>query len=75
MGSALQNLLGTSAFNRLALHAVTLGLVDPLVGRFIGEPTGPQYLVVNSGRYPVAELYDANRDNRWDDLLVALRSW
>lgn len=75
MGSALQNLIGTSAFNRLALHAVTLGLVDPLVGRFIGEPTGPQYLVVNSGRYPVAELYDANRDNRWDNLLVALRSW
>ena len=75
MGTALQNLLGTSAFNRLALHAVTLGLLDPLVGRFIGEPTGPQYLVVNSGTYPVAELYDTNRDNRWDNLLVALRSW
>jgi len=75
MGTALENLLGTSAFNRLALHAVTLGLLEPLVGRFIGQPTGPQYLVVNSGAYPVAELYDTNRDNRWDNLLVALRSW
>jgi hypothetical protein len=75
VGSALQNLLGNTAFNRLALHAITLGLVEPLVGRFIGEPTGPQYLAVNSGTYPVAELYDANRDSRWDNLLVALRSW
>lgn len=75
MGTALENLLGTSTFTRLALHAVTLGLLDPLVGRFVGEPAGPQYLAVNSGTYPVAELYDTNRDNRWDDLLVALRSW
>lgn len=75
VGSALQNLLGNTAFNRLALHAVTLGLVEPLVGRFIGEPAGPQYLAVNSGAYPVAELYDTNRDSRWDNLLVALRSW
>jgi hypothetical protein len=75
MGSALENLLGTTAFNRLALHAVTLGLLDPLVGSFIGQPTGPQYLVVNSGTYPVAEFYDTNRDNRWDDLLIALRPW
>jgi hypothetical protein len=75
VGTALQTLLGPAAFNRLALHAVTLGLLDPLVGRFVGEPTGPQYLVVNSGTYPVAELYDTNRDSRWDNLLVALRSW
>jgi hypothetical protein len=75
MGGALENLLGTTAFNRLALHAVTLGLLDPLVGSFIGQPTGPQYLVVNSGTYPVAEFYDTNRDNRWDDLLIALRPW
>jgi hypothetical protein len=75
MGSALENLLGTTAFNRLALHAVTLGLLEPLVATFIGEPAGPQYLVVNSGTYPVAEFYDTNRDNRWDDLLIALRSW
>lgn len=74
-GTALQNLLGTTAFNRLALHAITLGLIEPLVGRFIGGPAGPQYLAVNSGAYPVAELYDANRDSRWDDLIVALRSW
>lgn len=75
LGGALQNLLGTTAFNRLALHAVTLGLLEPLAGTFIGQSTGPQYLAVNSGTYPVAEFYDTNRDNRWDDLLVALRSW
>ena len=75
VGTALQNLLGNTAFNRLALHAITLGLVEPLVGRFVGEPSGPQYLAVNSGTYPVAELYDSNRDSRWDNLLVALRSW
>ena len=75
VGNALQNLLGNTAFNRLALHAITLGLVEPLVGRFVGESTGPQYLAVNSGTYPVAELYDTNRDSRWDNLLVALRSW
>jgi hypothetical protein len=75
VGTALQNLLGNTAFNRLALHAITLGLVEPLVGRFVGEPSGPQYVVVNSGTYPVAELYDTNRDSRWDNLLVALRSW
>jgi hypothetical protein len=75
VGTALEALLGPTAFNRLALHAVTLGLLDPLVGRFVGEPSGPQYLVVNSGTYPVAELYDDNRDSRWDNLLVALRPW
>jgi hypothetical protein len=75
VGAALENLLGTTAFNRLALHAVTLGLLDPLVGTFVGEPAGQQYLVVNSGTYPVAELYDTNRDSRWDNLLVALRPW
>ena len=75
VGTALESLLGSTAFNRLALHAITLGLVEPLVGTFIGEPTGPQFFSVNSGAYPVAELYDSNRDSRWDNLLVALRPW
>lgn len=75
LGSVLANVLGTSTFNRLALHAITLGLLDPLVGRWVSQPTGPQLLMVNSGAYPVAEFVDLNRDNRADDMLVALRPW
>jgi len=70
--SILQSLLGTTAYNRLALHAVELGLLEPLTGRWVSQQTGPQLLTVNSGQYPVAEVVDSNRDFRWDDLLVAL---
>lgn len=70
--SILQSLLGTTAYNRLALHAVELGLLEPLTGRWASQETGPQLLMVNSGNYPVAEVVDSNRDFRWDDLLVAL---
>jgi hypothetical protein len=56
----------------LALHAVELGFLEPLTGRWVSQQTGPQVLLVNSGSYPVAELVDTNRDFRWDDLLVAL---
>lgn len=75
IGNALASVLGTNAFNRLALHAVTLGLVEPLVGRWVSQNTGPQLLFVNSGQTPVAELVDVNRDNRADNMLVALRPW
>ena len=72
---ALSNLLGSTTFNRLALHAVTLGLVEPLTGRWVADQGGPQVLMVNSGRYPVAEMVDTNRDFRIEDLLVALLPW
>lgn len=68
----LQKVLGPNAYNRLALHAVELGYLEPLSGRWVSQQTGPNVLYVNSGQYPVAELYDTNRDFRWDDLLVAL---
>lgn len=71
-GTLLQTILGTNAYNRLALHAVELGFMEPLTGRWVSQQTGPQMLLVNSGSYPVAELVDTNRDFRWDDLLVAL---
>ncbi|HKY97267.1 MAG TPA: hypothetical protein VJL35_05375 [Gemmatimonadaceae bacterium] len=71
-GTLLQTILGTNAYNRLALHAVELGFAEPLTGRWVSQQTGPQMLLVNSGQYPVAELVDTNRDFRWDDLLVAL---
>lgn len=73
--SALLSLLGPTVFDRLALHAVTLGLVEPLTGMWVSQPTGPRLLMVNSGPQPVAELVDTNRDNLADLMLVALRPW
>lgn len=73
--AALRNLIGDVVFNRLALHAITLGLADPLTGVWLGEPTGPRVLLLTSGNTPVAEIVDANRDNRVETLVVALRPW
>ena len=72
---ALLNLLGPVAFDRLALHALTLGYTDPLTGVWRSDAAGPSVLLVNSGRYPIAELVDENRDQRPDLMLVALRPW
>jgi hypothetical protein len=69
----LVGLVGDNAFNRLAAHAITLGLVEPLAGRWIGEPVGPRVLVVSSGPRPIAEMVDVDRDNRADLLVVATR--
>lgn len=74
---ALLAVLGPVAFDRLALHAITLGLSDPLSGRWMvsPEPGAPNVLLVSSGRLPVAEVVDIDRDNRADMLVVALRDW
>jgi hypothetical protein len=72
---ALLNLLGAVAFDRLALHALTLGYTDPLTGYWRTDTTGPNVLLVNSGAVPVAEIVDGNRDQRPDLMLVALRPW
>lgn len=74
---ALLSLLGPVAFDRLALHAITLGLSDPLVGRWMvsQEPGAPRVLLVSSGRLPVAEIVDIDQDNRGDMMVVALRDW
>jgi hypothetical protein len=72
--NVLLDVLGDVVFNRLATHAITLGFVDPLTGRWIGQPTGgPRVLLLSSGARPVAEVVDANRDGRADLLLVATR--
>lgn len=71
----LPGLIGNTAYDRLALHAMTLGYTEPLTGVWAVEPTGRRVLLVNSGRSPVAEIVDVNRDNRADLLLVALRQW
>jgi hypothetical protein len=72
---ALLSLLGPVAFDRLALHALTLGYTDPLTGRWRSEASGPNVLLVNSGSRPIAEFVDTNRDQRSDLMLVALRPW
>ena len=71
----LLSVLGPVAFDRLALHALTLGYTDPLSGTWRSEATGSNVLLVNSGNRPVAELVDTNRDQRSDLMLVALRPW
>jgi hypothetical protein len=71
----LLSLIGPVAFNRLALHALSLGYTDPLTGAWYTESTGPSLLRVNSGSWPIAELVDTNRDRRADLMLVALRPW
>lgn len=73
--AALEAVLGQRAVDRLAVHAITLGLVDPLVGTWRTDPAGPRVLLVNSGRYPVAEIVDVNGDLRSDRMVVALRPW
>jgi hypothetical protein len=73
--AALISAIGDLAFNRLALHSVSLGYTEPLTGVWVADPTGPRVLRVNSGVYPVAELVDSNTDNRADVLVVALRPW
>jgi hypothetical protein len=74
---ALESLLGRIPFDRLALHAITLGLSEPLTGRWIipREPGAPRVLLVSSGKRPVAEVVDIDQDNRADMLVVALRRW
>jgi hypothetical protein len=74
-GDVLLGLIGNTAFDRLALHAMTLGYSEPLTGVWAVEPTGRRVLLVNSGPAPVAEVVDVNGDNRADLMLVALRPW
>lgn len=74
-GDVLRGLIGDTAFDRLALHALTLGYTAPLTGVWATEPTGRRVLLVNSGPAPVAEIVDVNNDNRADLMLVALRPW
>ncbi len=71
----LLDVLGSVVLNRFATHAVTLGLQDPLTGRWLGETTetGPRVLLLSSGTRPVAEVVDLNRDNNADLVLVSVR--
>lgn len=69
----LRDVLDDVVLDRLALHALTLGASEPLVGYWLGEPAGPRVLRLEAGGLPVAELVDYDRDERADVLLVSLR--
>lgn len=71
----LADVLGSIVLNRLATHAVTLGLQEPLRGRWLGNApdSGPRVLLLSSGSRPVAEVVDLDRDNNADLVLVAVR--
>lgn len=56
---------------RLALHALTLGFDQPLMGYYVSQPQSPQILRLHSGDEPVAELIDVDRDGRVDLLYVS----
>jgi hypothetical protein len=69
----LIDILGSIVIDRLALHALTLGLSDPLAGRWLGEPAGPRVMLLSSGSRPVAEMVDVDRDGRVDVMYVTSR--
>lgn len=68
---SLIDVLGDIVFGRLAMHALTLGFDQPLVGSYVAEPNAPHLLLINAGNEPVAELVDLNGDNRVDVLYVS----
>ena len=68
----LIDVVGDVVFNRLALHALSLGFTEPLTGTWIAEPSSPRILRIGSGNYAVAELVDIDRNDRVDVLLVAV---
>ena len=68
---SLIDVLGDVVFGRLALHALTLGFDQPLMGYYVSEPQSPQILRLHSGDEPVAEMIDVDRDGRVDLLYVS----
>jgi hypothetical protein len=73
--SVLMGVLGDVVFDRLGLHAITMGYTDPLTGVWLGEDNGPRVLRITSGSVPIAEIVDDDRDDRADVLVVALKPW
>jgi len=70
--AVLRQILGPTAFDRLAVQAATLGLVDPLTATWLGQPNTSRILYVHSGTAPVAEFIDANCDGRAETMLVVV---
>jgi hypothetical protein len=73
--SALATLLGSEVIDRLALHAITLGIPEPITGLWIGAGEGPQVLQLLAGLRPIAEIVDRNHDDHADLILIAMKAW
>lgn len=71
----LMDVLGDVVFGRLALHAVSMGLAEPLTGVWVAEPDSPRILRVRSGDMEIAELVDRDRDDRVEVLYVVQPRW
>jgi hypothetical protein len=67
----LVEVLGDVVFNRLAVHALSLGFTEPLQGIWVVEPApAPRILRIQAGDFVLAELVDLDRSNRVDVLYV-----
>ncbi len=68
----LADVLGDIVFGRIALQSLVLGADRPLTGQWMGQDDGPRILRVRAGDLTVAELVDADRDDRADVILFNL---
>lgn len=68
----LADVLGDIVFGRIALQSLVLGADRPLTGQWLGEADGPRVLRIHAGDLTVAELVDADRDDRADVILFNL---
>ncbi|MGH7445574.1 MAG: hypothetical protein ACREKM_11880, partial [Longimicrobiales bacterium] len=71
----LLDVLGDIVFQRLALHALSLGATEPIGGVWLQEPNAPRILQINAGRAPIAEMVDVDRDDRVDTLFIITPLW
>jgi len=65
----LIDILGRGVYDRLDARRRGFGVREPLSGRW-DYLDGRSVLLVNAGRYPIAELIDGNRDRRVDLVLI-----
>lgn len=68
-GAILQEVLGRVVYGRLIAQAGVLG-GGTLRGHWLDAASGPRILQVHAGTRPLAELYDLNRDNRVDLIML-----
>lgn len=71
----LIDVLGDVVFGRLALHALSLGVTEPVNGVWLSEPDAPLILQVNAGGAPIAEFVDLDRDDEVDVLFIVTPLW
>jgi hypothetical protein len=71
----LASLLGAEVVDRLSLHAITLGITEPITGLWIGNGDGPQVLQLLAGLRPIAEFVDRDHDEHADLILIVMKAW